>query len=166
MCIYENTIICYSFSKSLSLAGERIGYISVSPKAYGERDVYNAICGAGRALGYVCAPTLFQHVICECLGKTADLEIYRKNRDLIYKIMCDLGFECVKPQGAFYLFAKCPCDPDFFFEACKEEGILVVPSDTFGVKGYIRIAYCVATDTIERSVPHFKAVAKKCGLIK
>ena len=166
MSYYENTITCYSFSKSLSLAGERIGYIAVSPKADNSSQLYSAICGAGRALGYVCAPSMFQQVIMRCLGRTADLEIYRKNRDLIYSILCDLGLQCVKPEGAFYLFAKCPCNPKKFFEACKEEGLLVVPSDSFGIKGYVRIAYCVPTERIINSAPKFKAVAKKCGLIE
>jgi len=163
---YNNTIICYSFSKTLSLAGERIGYIAVAPKAKDNRAVYYAVCGAGRALGYVCAPTLFQHVIAECIGKTSDLEIYKRNRDLIYGILRDLGFECIKPQGAFYLFLKCPCDAKIFFEECKKEGILVAPSDSFGVKGYVRIAYCVPTERIINSAPHFKEVAKRCGLVK
>ena len=164
MNFYDNTVICYSYSKTLSLAGARIGYLAVSPRADGRRDVYAAICGAGRALGYVCAPSIFQYVIAECLGKTSDLSIYKTNRDLLYDILTDLGFDCIKPEGAFYLFVKSPCDPQKFFETCKEEGILLVPSDSLGVKGYVRIAYCVATDTIVRSAPHFKAVAEKCGL--
>ncbi len=165
MLYYNNTIICYSFSKTLSLAGERIGYVAISPKATDNRDIYAAICGSGRAIGYVCAPSLFQQVIGDCLGKTSDISAYKKNRDLIYGIMTKLNFECVKPEGAFYLFVKCPIDPQEFFEVCKGEGVLVVPSESFGVKGYFRISYCVATDTITRSAPRFEAIAKKCGLI-
>ena len=161
---YDDTIICYSYSKTLSLAGERIGYIAVSPKARERKAIYSAVCGAGRALGYVCAPSLFQFAVSECLGKTSDLNFYRKNRDILYEMMKGLGFECVEPEGAFYLFVKCPCDPAVFFEECKKEGLLVVPSESFGTKGYVRIAYCVATDVIIRSAPHFEKVAEICGL--
>ncbi|MBQ9482025.1 MAG: pyridoxal phosphate-dependent aminotransferase [Clostridia bacterium] len=166
MNIYDDTIICYSFSKTLSLAGERIGYVAVSPKADCTGEIYSAVCGAGRALGYVCAPSLFQRVVTDCLGKTADIAVYRRNRDLIYEIVTRCGFECVKPEGAFYLFIKCPIESGKFFEICKGEGVLVVPSESFGVNGYVRLAYCVPTDVIERSAPHFEIIAKKCGLMK
>lgn len=162
---YDDTVICYSFSKSLSLAGERIGYVVVSPKCRERAELNAAICGAGRALGYVCAPSLFQYVIADCLGKTADISVYRHNRDLIYTKLTGLGFTCIKPQGAFYLFVKCPIEPDKFFEICKDEGVLVVPSESFGTPGWVRIAYCVSTDLIVRSLPHFEKIAEKCRSI-
>ncbi|MBP5307990.1 MAG: pyridoxal phosphate-dependent aminotransferase [Clostridia bacterium] len=164
MTVYDDTIVCYSFSKTLSLAGERIGYVAVSPKAAFSASLYAAVCGAGRALGYVCAPSIFQRVVADCMGKTADITIYLKNRDLIYDIITRCGFECVKPEGAFYLFVKCPTGCPDFFDICKEEGILAVPSESFGVNGYFRLSYCVPTEVIERSAPHFEVVAKKCGL--
>ena len=162
MLFYADTIVCYSSSKALSLAGERIGYIAVSPDSRVKKGVYAAICGAGRALGYVCAPALFQRVLADCMGKTSDLSVYKINRDLLYDMLKGLGFECVYPEGAFYLFVKCPCEENAFFEECKKEGVLVVPSDSFGFPGYARIAYCVPTDTIIRARPHFEKIAERC----
>ncbi len=159
---YDDTVVCYSFSKTLSLAGERIGFAAVSGRAENGDELFAAICGAGRALGYVCAPSVFQRVVADCVGKTADIAVYRHNRDLLYGIVSRLGFECVKPEGAFYLFVKCPIEPDAFFEICKDEGVLVVPSESFGIAGYVRLAYCVDTDTIVRSEPYFERVAQRC----
>ncbi|MBQ9729407.1 MAG: pyridoxal phosphate-dependent aminotransferase [Clostridia bacterium] len=162
---YENAIVCYSYSKSLSLPGERIGYIAVSPKAAQAREVYLSVCGAGRTLGYVCAPALFQRVVAACDGLTADLSIYKKNRELLYNGLTECGFTCVYPDGAFYLFMKTPvADAYEFCEKAKAHDLLLVPSDDFGVKGFVRIAYCVQTETIERALPKFSLLAKEYGL--
>jgi len=157
---YPDTVVCYSYSKALSLPGERIGYIAVSPEAKEKLELYLAICGAGRALGYVCAPALFQRLVKECDGMTADIGVYKKNRDLLYGALTEMGFTCAYPSGAFYLFMKAPNgDANAFSEAAKAYDILVVPSDSFGCQGYVRIAYCVSTDLIERSLPAFRALA-------
>lgn len=154
---YDNSVVCYSFSKSLSLPGERIGYIAVNPKADGAKELYLAVCGAGRALGYVCAPSLFQRVVTENLDAKVNLEAYKTNRDLIYNGLTEIGYECVKPDGAFYLFVKALEDDAFkFFEKAKKHELLVVPCDDFGVKGYVRIAYCVSKERIINSIPEFK----------
>ena len=162
---YDNTVVCYSFSKSLSIPGERIGYIFVSPKADSAKEVYLAVCGAGRALGFVCAPALFQYIIPECLGKTSDVSIYKKNRDLLYGALTEYGYTSVHPDGAFYLFLKSP-EPDAsaFCERAKKYELLLVPSDSFGVEGYVRISYCVTTEQIERALPAFKALAEEYNL--
>lgn len=158
---YDNTFVCYSYSKSLSLPGERIGYIVVSNKMENNRDVYAAVCGAGRALGYVCASSLFQQVVARCVDKTADISIYKKNRDLLYNSLTDMGYYCVKPDGAFYLFVQAlEEDANAFCEKAKEFELLLVPGDDFGTKGYVRIAYCVTTEQIENSLPAFKALAE------
>lgn len=159
---YKNTIVCYSFSKSLSLPGERIGYILVPDEAENSAELFKAVCGAGRALGYVCAPALFQFVIKECLGKTADLSVYEKNRDLLVSTVERLGFSCAKPDGAFYLFMKSPeKDAAAFCERAKKYELLFVPSDSFGFPGYVRIAYCVSTEMIEKAIPAFEKLAKE-----
>ena len=154
---YNNTIVCYSYSKSLSLPGERIGYIVVSNKIDCHNDIYAAVCGAGRALGFVCAPSMMQKVIKDCVGKTADVSIYRKNRDLLYNALTDYGYECVHPDGAFYLFVKSlDEDANTFCLKARDYELLLVPSDSFGCKGYIRLSYCVSTEMIEKSLPAFK----------
>ncbi|MDO4380432.1 MAG: pyridoxal phosphate-dependent aminotransferase [Clostridia bacterium] len=159
---YDNTIVCYSFSKSLSLPGERIGYILVPDEAASSGELFKAVCGAGRALGYVCAPALFQFVIKECLGKTSDISVYEKNRDLLIKTAERLGFSCAKPDGAFYLFMKSPeKDAAAFCEKAKKYELLFVPSDSFGFPGYVRIAYCVSTEMIEKAIPAFEKLAKE-----
>ena len=160
--LYDDTIVCYSFSKSLSLPGERIGYIVVSNRIKDNREVYAAVCGAGRALGYVCAPSTMQRVVSRCLGKTSDISVYRQNRDLLYNALTSYGFECVYPDGAFYLFMKSP-EPDAkaFCERAKKYELLLVPSDSFGCPGYVRISYCVSTDMIKRSLPAFEALSKE-----
>ena len=158
---YDDTVVCYSYSKALSLPGERIGYIAVSPKARECGRLYAAICGAGRKLGFVCAPALFQRVAAECDGLTGDLSVYKRNRDLLYNALTEYGFTCVYPSGAFYLFVKSPeTDAYAFFEKAKEYELLLVPGDDFGSKGYVRIAYCVSTEKIERALPKFKELAK------
>ncbi len=159
---YDDSIVCYSFSKSLSLPGERIGYIAVSPKMKLNKEVYASICGAGRALGYVCAPVLFQRLIAGCLGETSDISIYAKNRDILYNALKNYGYECVKPSGAFYLFVKAlEDDAKKFCETAKKYELLLVPGDDFGCHGYVRIAYCVSTEMIERSLPSFKKLAEE-----
>ncbi len=159
---YKNTVICYSYSKSLSLPGERIGYILVSPENNDWQKLYAGICGAGRALGFVCAPALFQHMIPKCAGMTSDISVYEKNRDLLYNSLTKMGFTAVHPDGAFYLFVKSPEeDANAFSEKAKKHEILIVPSDDFGMKGFVRISYCVSTEQIERSLPAFAELAKE-----
>ena len=159
---YDNTIVCYSFSKSLSLPGERIGYIFVSPKTDNPTDIYAAVCGAGRALGYVCAPSLLQYTVKECIGLTADIEVYKKNRDILYNALCEYGYKCAKPDGAFYLFMKSPeSDANAFCERAKKYELLLVPSDSFGYEGYVRISYCVSEKQIVKSLPAFKALMEE-----
>lgn len=162
---YSESIVCYSFSKSLSLPGERIGYILVSPDMDGSADFYAAVCGAGRALGYVCAPSLFQLVAARCIGQTADISIYKRNRDLLVNGLTSYGFDCVRPDGAFYLFMKTPeADASAFCEKAKKYELLLVPADSFGCPGYVRIAYCVQTEQIEKALPAFEKLAKEYGL--
>ena len=157
---YKNTVVCYSYSKSLALPGERIGYVLVPDEIADSKDVYAAVCGAGRALGYVCAPSLMQHVIEKCTGQVSDMNEYREKRDLIYNALTDLGFTCIHPDGAFYLFVKSPVpDAGEFSAKAKEFDLLLVPADSFGTPGFVRIAYCVATDMIKRSLPAFEKLA-------
>ncbi len=159
---YDNTIVCYSFSKSLSLPGERIGYIFVSPKTDNPTDIYAAVCGAGRALGFVCAPSLLQYTVKECIGLTADVDVYKKNRDILYNSLSEYGYKCAKPDGAFYLFMKSPEeDANAFCERAKKYELLLVPSDSFGYEGYVRISYCVSEKQILKSLPAFKALMEE-----
>ncbi len=162
---YDNTLVCYSFSKSLSLPGERIGYILVSQTAKDAENVYAAVCGAGRSLGFVCAPSLFQKLIPACLGKTADVEIYKQNRNTLYNFLTKKGFTLSKPQGAFYLFMKSPdADTNAFCEKAKEFELLLVPGEDFGVADYVRISYCVSPEMIENSLSAFQKLAEAYGL--
>ena len=162
---YNDTIVCYSYSKSLSMPGERIGYIAVNPKATNAREVYAAVCGAGRSLGFVCAPALFQRVAAECDGLTADLSIYKRNRDLLYNGLTDYGFTCIYPDGAFYLFVKAAEESAAAFcERAKKYELLLVDGSDFGYPGWVRIAYCVQTERIERALPLFKKLAEEYGL--
>lgn len=159
---YDNTIVCYSYSKSLSLPGDRIGYIFVSPKVIDCKNLYAAVCGAGRALGFVCAPSLLQMTIKECVDLTSDVSVYKKNRDLLYNALTEYGYTAAKPDGAFYLFVKSPeVDANAFCERAKKYELLLVPSDSFGFEGYIRISYCVSTEQIEKSLPAFKALIEE-----
>ncbi len=165
MAYYDNAIVCYSYSKSLSLPGERIGYIAVSPKATDNKAVYAAVCGAGRSLGFVCAPALFQRVAAECDGLTADVGVYKRNRDLLYNALTEYGFTCVRPDGAFYLFMKTPEeDSAAFCERAKKYDLLLVDGQSFGASGWVRIAYCVQTERIEKALPLFEKLAKEYGL--
>lgn len=159
---YDNTLVCYSYSKSLSLPGERIGYVLVPKEVTESRIVYAAIAGAGRALGYVCAPSMFQKVLVKCMGQTGDVELYKKNRDLLYEGLTKIGYECFKPQGAFYLFVKTlEEDSDAFCERAKEEDLLIVSATGFGCPGYARISYCVDEDMIKRSFAAFERLYKR-----
>ncbi|MEE0928101.1 MAG: pyridoxal phosphate-dependent aminotransferase [Acutalibacteraceae bacterium] len=154
---YSNTIVCYSYSKSLSLPGERIGYIYVPSFAENSKNVYAAIAGAGRAMGYVCAPSLLQKVIERCADETPNLSVYETNRKLLMEGLSEYGYEFASPDGAFYLFVKAPCgDGNLFSEKAKEKNILVVPGESFGCKEYVRISYCVKTETIMGALPYFK----------
>ena len=154
---YDNTVVCYSYSKSLCLPGERIGYIAVSPRLIDAKGLYLAICGAGRALGYVCASSLFQKVIENVVGLHSDNEVYQTNRDILINELTSLGLKCANPDGAFYLLVKVPNgDSIDFANKAKQLGLLIVPADSFGAKGYVRIATCVSTDMVRRSIPYFQ----------
>ena len=156
-CFYDNTIICYSYSKSLSLPGERIGYIMVSPRAKDDSDLFFAVCGAGRALGYICAPSIFQYLVAECDGMASDISVYDTNRKLIYDALNEIGYTTASPDGAFYLFIKTlETDSIAFCERAKSHEILLVPGDDFGYPGWCRLSYCVTTDMIRRSIPAFR----------
>ena len=154
---YDNTLVCYSYSKSLSLPGERIGFVIVPDEAYENKQLYAAICGAGRALGYVCAPSIFQKMLVKCVGQTGNINIYKKNRDILYDGLTKLGYQCYRPDGAFYMFVKAlEDDADAFCEKAKQENILIVSANGFGCPGYVRIAYCVDEDMIKRSFKAFE----------
>lgn len=157
---YERSIVCYSYSKSLSLPGERIGYIAVNNAMEEWKDVYAGVCGAGRALGFVCAPNLFQQLIKRAYNLTADISVYKRNRDRLLSVLQSYGYSVIKPEGAFYLFVKA-MEPDakVFAERAKKYELLLVPGDDFGADGYVRICYCVSPEVIERSLPAFKALA-------
>lgn len=159
---YKNTLVCYSYSKSLSLPGERIGYIAVSDQMEDGAHMYAAICGAGRSLGYVCAPSLFQFVIQKCIGATSDINAYKENRDILYNGLTKLGYDCVRPDGAFYLFVKAlEEDATAFCEKAKKHELLLVPGDDFGCPGYVRISYCVKQSQIVNSLPAFEKLIKE-----
>ena len=154
--IYPNTIVCYSYSKSLSLPGERIGYVYVPRQAADAPALYAAIAGAARAMGHVCAPSLWQKVIARCAHLRPDLEAYDRNRRALYEGLTALGYEMAKPDGAFYLFIKAPGgDAVRFSEKAKEKDLLLVPGDGFGCPGYFRICYCVSYEMIQRSLKVF-----------
>ena len=157
---YDNTIIGYSYSKSLSLPGERIGYLVIPDEAADSAKVMAAACVANRILGFVNAPTLQQKLIARCLDEKTDLSYYDRNRKTLYDGLTACGFTCVKPEGAFYLFVKAPIDDEkAFCETAKKYNILIVPGSSFGCPGYVRIAYCVAYETIVNALPKFKELA-------
>lgn len=162
---YDNTLVCYSYSKSLSLPGQRIGYVLVPPQAEEADLVYAAICGAGRALGYVCAPSLFQLVVARCAGQTADMAVYRRNRDLFLDALRSMGYTCAQPEGAFYLFPR-SLEPDAaaFCERARKYDLILVSGDSFGCPGHVRISYCVPTEQIQRALPKFRALAREYGV--
>ena len=155
--IYPNTIVCYSYSKSLSLPGERIGYVYVPQQAADSQKIYAAVAGGARAMGHVCAPSLWQKVIARCATLRPNLAAYDRNRRALYEGLCAMGYEMAKPDGAFYLFIKAPGgDANAFSEKAKQKDLLVVPGDAFGCPGYFRICYCVSYDMIQRSLPVFR----------
>ena len=157
---YENTLVCYSYSKSFSLPGERIGYIVVPDEVEDFGRIYGAVAGAARVLTHVNAPSLWQLVVARCAGKPSDISTYAKNGQMLYQGLIDAGFSCVKPQGAFYLFPKALEEDDYAFcERAKKYDLLLVPGADFGCPGYFRAAYCIKTETIERSLPLFKQLA-------
>ena len=154
--IYPDTVVCYSYSKSLSLPGERIGYIYVPKQAADNEKLYAAIAGAARVCGHVCAPSLMQKLIARCVGLRPDLQAYDKNRKALYEGLVAAGYQVAKPEGAFYLFVQAPGgDANAFCEKAKEKDVLVVPGDGFGCPGYFRLCYCVSYDTIMKSLPVF-----------
>ncbi|MDR1245802.1 MAG: pyridoxal phosphate-dependent aminotransferase [Clostridiales Family XIII bacterium] len=159
---YPNTIVCYSWSKSLSLPGERIGYIVVPSEAQDYSLVYDAACIATRVLGFVNAPSLMQRAAAKCLGANVDTDAYDRNRRRLYEGLKSLGFSCVFPSGAFYLWMQSPLPDAEFAEAAKKQNILLVPGISFGCPGYARLAYCVSPDTVERSLPAFARLASEC----
>ena len=157
---YKRSMVCYSYSKTLSLPGERIGYIAVNNGAEEFEEMYSAVLGAGRALGFVCAPALFQRLVARCQGVTSDLSVYKANRDRLLQKLTEFGFEFAKPDGAFYLFVKAPGgSAKEFAERAKRYEILLVAGDDFGCGEYVRLSYCVSPGMIERSLPAFKALA-------
>ena len=159
--IYNNTLVCYSWSKSLSLPGDRIGYVLVPDEVNNSRAVYLAVCGAGRSLGYICAPVFFQKIIERVVDEPTNVEAYALNRQILTSALDELGYEYIAPDGAFYLWIKA-LEPDAqaFSNKAKEHELLLVPSDSFGVGGWVRAGYCIAKDTIERSIPAFAALKK------
>lgn len=160
--LYPHTIVSYSYSKSLSLPGERIGYIYVPQQAADSAGLYAAIAGAARAQGHICAPTLWQKVITRCTGLRPDLESYNRNRRALYDALLDMGYRVAKPDGAFYLFVQAPNGDDMVFaEFAKKRNILVVPGVEFGCPGWVRICYCVSHDLILRSLPAFRALMEE-----
>jgi aspartate aminotransferase len=163
---YGNTIVGYSYSKSLSLPGERIGYLVIPSEVSDYEDVYAAASVANRILGYVNAPSLMQRVIAKCIDARVDVEIYNRNRELLYNSLTEYGYTCIKPQGAFYLFVKAPGDDDMVFaKEAKKYNILIVPGTSFGCKGYCRVAYCVDYSKIENSLPSFKKLAEEYKIL-
>lgn len=163
---YHNTVICYSYSKSLSLPGERIGYLVIPDEMEDSRDVIQVATIANRVLGCVNAPSLMQRVIKRCVDAEVDVAAYDRNRNLLYNSLKDYGFDCIKPEGAFYLFVKSPVENEKeFCETAKQYNVLVVPGSSFACPGYVRIAYCVSYDKIERSLPAFKKIAEHYHLI-
>lgn len=160
--IYRDTILCYSYSKSLSLPGERIGYVYVPQAAADSQRLYAAVAGAARAMGHVCAPSLWQKVIARCAHVRPDLESYDRNRRALYEGLTAMGYEMAKPDGAFYLFIKAPGgDAKAFSEKAKKKDLLLVPGDGFGCPGYFRICYCVSYDMIQRSLPRFRELIEE-----
>ncbi len=159
---YKNTFVVYSYSKSLSLPGERIGYVVIPNEMENSSQMIEAVTIANRIIGCVNAPSLMQRVVAECLDEKVDLEGYEKNRNLLYKIVTESGFECVKPQGAFYLFVKSPiADDKEFCKIAKKYNLLFVPASSFAYPGYVRIAYCVSYDMIDRSKEAFEKLGQE-----
>ena len=163
--LYKNTVYCYSFSKSVSLPGERVGFMAFHPEMDDYENIYPASLAAIRAFGYICVSNMWQRITAECLGATSDISVYKGNRDLLYGALTEMGYSCVHPDGAFYLFMKTP-DPDAeaFCRRAMKENLLLVPGDSFGTPGYVRLAYCVSREMIERSLPVFRKLAQEYGI--
>lgn len=163
--IYKNTIYCYSFSKSMSLPGERVGFMALPQDLDDYDDILSASMATIRAFGYICVSSMWQRVAIDCLGATSDISVYKGNRDRLYAALTEMGYTCVYPDGAFYLFMKTPePDAEAFCRRAMKENLLVVPGDSFGTPGYVRLAYCVSPDVIERALPTFRALAEEYGL--
>ena len=161
--LYADTVYCTSFSKSLSLAGERVGYLAVAEQVAEHDRLLAAIAGACRVLGYINVSSMYQLVAAECAGETADLSIYEANRDYLYRSLTELGYQCVRPDGAFYLFLK---TPEGWHRRAMECDLLLVPGEEFSCPGYARLAYCVPLERLERAMPKFAALAEEFGLKK
>lgn len=160
--LYPHTVVCYSYSKSLSLPGERMGYVYVPKQAADSRDLYSAIVGAARVSGHVCAPSLMQQMITRCAHLRPDLTVYRQNRQALMDALLEYGYEMAKPEGAFYLFVKAPNgDDQAFYKQALAYDLLFVPGSAFGCPGYFRLCYCVSYDTIVRSLPLFKKLIEE-----
>ena len=159
--VIDNAVVAYSWSKTLSVPGERIGYILISNKIEDADELFNACAIAVRTLGFVNAPSLMQKVVAKCLDVKVDINVYDKNRKTLYEGLSKIGYECVKPQGAFYMFVKSPVDENEFVEKCKEKNIMLVPGSAFACPGYVRISYCTAYETIKNSIPVFEEVYKE-----
>ena len=160
--IYKNTIYCYPFSKSMSLPGERVGFMALPPELDDYEDIYSAAVAVIRAFGYICVSSMWQRVAVDCLGATSDISIYKGNRDLLYGALTEMGYTCVHPDGAFYLFMKTPePDAEAFCRRAMKENLLVVPGDSFGTPGYVRLAYCVSRDVIVRALPVFRKLIEE-----
>lgn len=165
--IYKNTIYCYSYSKSMSLPGERVGFMAFPPELDDYADIYSASLAAIRAFGYICVSNMWQRITAECIGATSDISVYKGNRDLLYGALTEMGYTCVYPDGAFYLFMKTPePDAEAFCRRAMKENLLVVPGDSFGTPGYVRLAYCVSRGVIERALPVFRKLAEEYGLTR
>lgn len=162
---YKNTIVGYSYSKSLSLPGERIGYLVIPSEMPDYENVFQAASIANRILGFVNAPSLMQRAVAKVLDEKTDIDYYDRNRQTLYEALKKLGFECIKPEGAFYLFMKTPVEEKDFCDMAKEYNLLLVPGSSFACKGYVRIAYCVSYETIVNSIPAFEKLAKECKLV-
>ncbi len=163
---YKNSFIGYSYSKSLSLPGERIGYVVINSLIDNFSDIVDSLNVANRILGFVNAPSLFQKVIAKCIDAEVDVNVYKKNRDVLYNHLTSIGFSCIKPEGAFYLFPKSPIEDDKeFCNTAKKFNLLLVPGSAFGCPGYFRISYCVSYDKIENSLPAFTKLAKLYKMI-
>ena len=160
--LYEHTIVCYSYSKSLSLPGERVGWVLVPNTMPQAERVMPAVAGAARTLGFVCAPALFQRVVMDCIDEPSDVDAYARNREALAGALGEYGYTYVKPDGAFYLWVKAlEPDAEAFCERAKKYELLAVPSNSFGVPGWFRLGYCVSYETIQNSLPAWRALAEE-----